>query len=271
MVWLHGGAFQVSSGSPASFGPKLFMDFDVILVSINYRLGPLGFLSLEDDQAPGNLGLWDQQMAIEWVKREAPNFCGDPDKINLIGSGSGAESVIYQMMSPSNKGKSNFASIIAQSGTPLGDPMLKLNKPKSNAYKLAARLGCKPEEALECLRKVSAPKLITAGMESLIHDPGVWIGKALSLSPWRPIVDGSFADEPFVIDDPEVTMKSEDFDKVPAILGTTAEEAVSHVAPFMAHPILFANFTETLPTLLFGKPRKDNTPRDDAIAKLVKK
>ena len=145
VLWLHDGSFQTSDGGPKQYGPKLIMDYNVIMVSINYRLGPLGFLSLESEVVPGNFGLWDQRMALEWVRREASNFCGDPSRVSLMGQGAGSESAIYQLLTPANQNNSDIYAIIAQSGSPVGDPMLKLNHPKENAIKLAAKLGCKTD------------------------------------------------------------------------------------------------------------------------------
>lgn len=70
LVFLHPGGFAIHDGSPRSFAPDLFMDFRSVLVSVNYRLGVLGFLTMENDQAPGNLGLRDQALALEWIKQE---------------------------------------------------------------------------------------------------------------------------------------------------------------------------------------------------------
>ncbi len=60
MAWIHGGGFFAGSGNPDIYGPEYFMDFDVIVVTINYRVGALGFFTLENELAPGNLGLRDQ-------------------------------------------------------------------------------------------------------------------------------------------------------------------------------------------------------------------
>ena len=106
MVWIHGGSYQLSDGSPSTYGPNLFMNHNIIMVSVNYRLGPLGFLSMESGELPGNMGLKDQSLALEWIKREATNFCGNPNNITLAGAGAGAESALIQMMSPLNKGRS---------------------------------------------------------------------------------------------------------------------------------------------------------------------
>ena len=79
MVWMHGGAFVVGSGK--GYGPTYFVVHDIIIVTINYRLGPLGFLSLGTEYVPGNAGLFDQQMALEWVQQNIASFGGDPGQV----------------------------------------------------------------------------------------------------------------------------------------------------------------------------------------------
>jgi len=82
MVWIHGGGFIAGSG-------KLYIpihamnDYDVIVVTINYRLGPLGFLTTGDEALPANLGLWDQLQALKWINENIEAFGGDPLKVTL--------------------------------------------------------------------------------------------------------------------------------------------------------------------------------------------
>ena len=109
MVWIHGGAFLTGSNDPYMYGPHYFysdkdqMD-QVILVTVNYRLGVLGFLSLEDEIAPGNLGLRDQNLALQWVQKHISNFGGDKDKVTVFGLSAGAQSTNYHVLSPRSKG-----------------------------------------------------------------------------------------------------------------------------------------------------------------------
>ena len=81
MVWNHGGGFFAGSASPAFYGPKHLLDHDIILVNINYR----GFLTLENDELPGNLTLRDQILALEWIQENIKYFGGDPDKVTIAG------------------------------------------------------------------------------------------------------------------------------------------------------------------------------------------
>uniref|UniRef100_A0A336LXX1 Carboxylic ester hydrolase n=1 Tax=Culicoides sonorensis TaxID=179676 RepID=A0A336LXX1_CULSO len=116
-VWIHGGAFVGGSSSQLAYGPDYIVEKDVILVSMNYRLNIIGFLSLKDPKVgvPGNAGLKDQTMALKWIKENIMHFGGDPNKITLAGESAGGSSVHYHMISPLSKGLFNRA--IVMSGT----------------------------------------------------------------------------------------------------------------------------------------------------------
>ena len=83
MVWIHGGGFTTGSGNPDMYGPEYIMDAEVVLVTLNYRLGPLGFLGMGDDVFPGNLGLWDQNLALKWVQKNIEAFGGDANRVTV--------------------------------------------------------------------------------------------------------------------------------------------------------------------------------------------
>ena len=98
------------------YGPQVLLDRDVVLVGVNYRLGPLGWLSLETDEAPGNLGLHDQHLALLWVQRNISRFGGDPENVTLMGVSAGAMSIMCHLVSPFNVNNNLFHKIIALSG-----------------------------------------------------------------------------------------------------------------------------------------------------------
>ena len=107
MVWLHGGGYKFGSGVPHTYygGPEFFMETQsVLLVSINYRLGPLGFLSLENESFPGNMGFRDQIMALTWIRDHISEFGGDPDKVTIFGESVGGLSILLLLTIPSAKG-----------------------------------------------------------------------------------------------------------------------------------------------------------------------
>lgn len=122
MVWIHGGAFQFGSGSTAWYdGARFVANGDVVVVTINYRLGPLGFLHLSDlfgDEfaGSGNAGLLDQVAALEWVAENIANFGGDPSNVTIFGESAGSASVSTLMGTPAAKPGTLFHRVIAQSG-----------------------------------------------------------------------------------------------------------------------------------------------------------
>lgn len=93
MVWIHGGAFILGSGDDAMYGPDYFVTEDVVYVTLNYRLGILGFLSTGDRHAPGNYGMKDMVLALKWIKANIVHFGGDPDNITVFGESAGGVSV----------------------------------------------------------------------------------------------------------------------------------------------------------------------------------
>jgi carboxylesterase type B len=82
------------SGSSAEYGPAYLLDEDVILVTANYRLGPLGFMSTGDSESPGNYGLKDQALALKWVNENIKEFGGDPSRVTIMGQSAGGNNIL---------------------------------------------------------------------------------------------------------------------------------------------------------------------------------
>ncbi|XP_069701780.1 esterase E4-like isoform X2 [Periplaneta americana] len=106
MVWIHGGSYTGGSGSASVYGPDHLLTEDVVVVTINYRLGLLGFLHLPEAGLAGNNGLKDQTMALRWVRDNIANFGGDPKRVTIFGQSAGAASVHFHMLSPMSRGTS---------------------------------------------------------------------------------------------------------------------------------------------------------------------
>ena len=105
MVWIHGGGFQAGSSRPTSYGPSHLLDKNIVLVSMNYRLGIFGFLSTGDSVAPGNFGLKDQVLALKWVQQHIKSFGGNPKKVTIFGESAGGASVNFHALSNTTNGK----------------------------------------------------------------------------------------------------------------------------------------------------------------------
>ncbi|KAL4226010.1 Carboxylesterase 5A [Mactra antiquata] len=154
MIWIHGGAFV--GGASSEYAPGVLTALsDVIVVTINYRLGMFGFLQSRNGKLQGNQGLWDQHLAIKWIHENIIPFTGDPNKVTIFGESAGSASVLYQAMYPGNRGY--FHRVIAESGSPLADWAL-LHEPNADAfYKYA---GCDVSSNPEvCLRAKTIDQL----------------------------------------------------------------------------------------------------------------
>jgi len=116
--WIHGGGFVLGSGD-LGVGADYLLESGLVVVTINYRLGPMGFMALEGSSIAGNQGLKDQLVALRWVKENIANFGGDPNRITIAGESAGGVSVHAHVLSPLGKDENLFHSAIAFSGTML--------------------------------------------------------------------------------------------------------------------------------------------------------
>ena len=116
MFWIHGGGFIWGHGGEDLYGADYLITEDVVVVTINYRLGLFGFVSFDDPslEVPGNAGLKDQVMALRWVQENIDKFGGDPNNVTIFGQSVGSASVHLMVLSPLAKGL--FHKAIAQSG-----------------------------------------------------------------------------------------------------------------------------------------------------------
>ncbi|AFM15753.1 carboxylesterase type B [Mycolicibacterium chubuense NBB4] len=158
MVWIHGGAFVNGSGRIYD-ARRMVARGDIVVVTINYRLGALGFLahpSLGPPGQVGNYGLEDQQAALRWVHDNIAAFGGDPGKVTIAGESAGGMSVCDHLVAPGSKGL--FRAAIIQSGPCQAQARLPVAQARSIDY--AAGFGCAdPATAARCLRALPADKL----------------------------------------------------------------------------------------------------------------
>ena len=147
LTLLQGGNFVNGNASEDMYFPDKIMEFgNVVLVTVSYRVGPLGFLCLGSEAVSGNQGLWDQRMALKWIKDNIKYFGGDPDHVTLAGQDAGSVCISYHMVSEKSAGL--FAKAICMSGT-FASPGFTFDKsPEVVGKAFAEGLGClSPEDS----------------------------------------------------------------------------------------------------------------------------
>ncbi|CAH2101652.1 unnamed protein product [Euphydryas editha] len=146
MVFIHGGAYRMGSGSSSLYGADYLVEKDVVIVTINYRCGPLGFLCLNTPEVPGNAGLKDVVQALRWIKENIKNFGGNSGNITVFGESCGG--AIVSLLTASPLSKNMISKAILQSGTALNCWSHQLT-PLENAKALAHELGCESTDVSE--------------------------------------------------------------------------------------------------------------------------
>ncbi|XP_070492888.1 juvenile hormone esterase-like [Chironomus tepperi] len=225
MVFLHGGGFSSGSGSMHWYSPEYLLMEDVILVTVNYRLHVLGFLSLPSMGISGNAGLKDQQLALEWVHENISQFNGDPDNICLFGESAGATSVHFQVLNP--RSRKLIRSAICQSGTALVDWGIQRN-PLQKTKNLAKLLGCSNVENDQQVYKT----LMSAPLENLLNHSwrsGERDEQRRNLNfVFKPSIELP-SDDAFMSKSPVELIKQEDI-QIPIIFGTNNKEGMIQTA-----------------------------------------
>lgn len=189
MIWIYGGAFQSGTASLHVYDGKFLAQVErVIVVSMNYRLGALGFLALPgNNEAPGNMGLFDQQLALLWVQNNIAAFGGNPKSVTLFGESAGAGSVSLHLFSPSSQPL--FTRAILQSGSSNAPwAVMSLYEARNRTFTLAKSVGCWRENEtaiIACLRNKDPQEILLNEIFIVPNDT------LLSIN-FGPTLDGDF-------------------------------------------------------------------------------
>ncbi|XP_036331502.1 venom carboxylesterase-6 [Rhagoletis pomonella] len=247
MVYIHGGGWFSGTSSPHLHGPEYFMDTkEVILVTIAYRLGPFGFLSTDDDNMPGNLGLKDQNLALRWIKRNIAAFGGNPEMVTIFGQSAGAVSAHLHMLSKQSEGL--FRSIIAMSGT-ANVPFAITDKPRQQTRTLAKLCNISNADELStaklarALRAVKAVELVNAG-------DGLKYWNVDPLTNFRPIVERHGGKDAFLTQHPLQLLSEGNYTPVPWMAGVVPAEGAVRVLSILANETLKQQFNDNFHELL---------------------
>lgn len=191
MVYIHGGAYEF--GSAVTSPSDILALQGLVVVIIQYRLGPFGFLTTGDSAAPGNFGMLDQVEALKWIKDNIENFGGNPNKVTIFGQSAGGTSVSLHLMSPLSKDL--FHQAIAESGVDLSSFAIQPTSfGVSNAAKLAEKLSCADKDQnamIHCLREKEASDIKKAA-DSIAADAIANTQSLPAYLTWAPVVDKNF-------------------------------------------------------------------------------
>ena len=219
-VWIHGGGNR--AGASTGTVESRITEGGVVLVSIQYRLGALGFmshpaLSREAGGTPGNFGILDQQLALRWIQRNIARFGGDPARVTIAGESAGAQDVGLHMLSPGSRGL--FAGAIAESGTAgFGVPPRSLAQSERLGTMIAAQAGLPAGAGADRLRALPVEAIVAAqeavDVPELGDDSFIWL---------QAVVDGRV-----LPDTPARLLAAGRTNRVPLIIGVNARELTLH-------------------------------------------
>lgn len=214
LFWIHGGAFNHGSGSEKEFDGEALAKRGVILVTINYRVGPFGFLYLPDlakedpNGSSGNYGILDQLFALQWVRDNIASFGGDSSRITIVGQSAGAMSVQSLLSSPLAKGK--FAQAIMQSGGGIDGGLVADNPVEEAAAYGKAFLEAAGTSSLKDLRTLSFEEILSISKRVQFRS---------RMLPLRPVMDGYFQTESY-----HDVLFANRISDVPCMLGSNTED-----------------------------------------------
>ncbi|XP_068174426.1 acetylcholinesterase-like [Antennarius striatus] len=216
LVWIYGGGFTEGTASLDVYDGRYLSRVEgVVVVSMNYRVGVWGFLSLRDNKKiRGNAGLLDQRLALQWVANNIAAFGGDPSMVTVFGESAGAASVGYHLVSPGSQGF--FQRAVMQSGSPNAD-WATVSQPIAweRSESLAKILGCPTSDSdyLETCLQEAEPKKMTSKQYEVLTKVSI------TPFPFVPVVDGVFLPEKV-----EVLLNSGKLPKKDLLIGINQNE-----------------------------------------------
>ncbi|KAF7273676.1 hypothetical protein GWI33_013623 [Rhynchophorus ferrugineus] len=227
VVWIHGGGFRY--GSASQYGVRHLVGQRLVVVTIQYRLGSLGFLSTGSRHLPGNAALWDMALAVQWTRNYIGFFGGNPHRIVVMGHDTGASSALLLSLSKIAKGMPS--AVIAMSGTAISQWAVD-DAAANPAYKIAEESGCPTQNdvtMVRCLQQVPAELIIkrdsTVEFQKL-QSRGFVSGMngRLGASPVMEGRDDGRSLPGFVVQDPIEAAYARSNPRIPLLTGVTKDE-----------------------------------------------
>ncbi|KAG5669159.1 hypothetical protein PVAND_017054 [Polypedilum vanderplanki] len=227
LVYIHGGGFYSGSAILHSYSPDYILMHDIVVVTFNYRIGPHGFLKLNDKSlnVPGNAGLKDQQLAMKFVRENIQNFGGDPNNVTLMGHSSGATCVSLHCMSETSK--ELFHRAIVLSGSPCANEaeIKQLNWAKRLAEKLEFKGDLENErEILKFLENYDILEMAEIATTKVPLE----LPKYYEPMPFGPCVEDDDTETSFMTKSPKSLMTTAWSKDIDIIIGGTIDEAMGY-------------------------------------------
>ena len=215
LVYIHGGAYVKGCGHEKPFDDPVWPTKGVIAVTLNYRVGPLGFACFREAELEaghaGNYGLYDQLTALQWIRDNIAAFGGDPKKVTLMGQSAGAMSVQHHCLSPLTYGLFSRAVMVSGGGWLREFPVKTVDKRYAFWDDVMTEAGC---DSLEALRKLPMEELFNAWHGAADRKRGVW-------DHCGPCVDGTFIE-----DDPIRQLRAGHEKNIPYMVGSTSRDII---------------------------------------------
>jgi len=260
MVYIHGGSFTGGSGSTFLYGPEPLVGEKVVLVTINYRLGAMGFLSTGDRHAQGNYGLKDCIEALQWVQDNIQAFGGDPRQVTVFGESAGSVLVNFLVFSPLARGL--FVRAISQSGTALS-PWAFQRDPRPVAFDFGQKMGLNStttQGLINELRAVQDLSLFVKHMEGWLD---LEVPRGQFGFQFAPVAEKDIVEPAVVTEEPLAILRSGRWNNVPYIIGSNSHESLFVVRETIIDPNILTKFEENPHYLI---PTTWNVSRDSPEA-----
>nr|AIY68353.1 esterase [Leptinotarsa decemlineata] len=222
LFWIHAGGYFYGSGAYQYWDPKFFIDAGIIVVTMNYRFGPFGFLTTADDVIPANLGLKDTVLAYEWVLRNIHLFGGDIKRITIAGESAGGFSVGFLQLSRKLRGKAS--AFIMESGSPLS-PVAIQEDPRYLAFSMGKALdptfnSTNSKDLLNVLQQASALDILMANVRNERYPMDLDARNII----WVPAIENADNPNAVVTSPMHEALMSGDFTQAPLLTGFCTEE-----------------------------------------------
>ncbi|XP_060648785.1 LOW QUALITY PROTEIN: esterase-5B-like [Drosophila nasuta] len=226
VIEIHGGAFTFTVSSEKSH-VNMMANGRVILVRFNYRVGPMGFASTGDNVLPGNYGLKDQRLAMQWIKKNINCFGGDPEQMIVVGLAAGGAAAHLHLLQESFK--SVARGVISISGNAL-DPWVMQQGIQSRTLELGRTLGCglakSSVELKKCLKSKEATQVVRAVHQLMVFG-------FVPFTPFSPVIEPADVPDAFLTQHPIDIIRSGKFSQIPWTVSYTRENGIYNAAELL--------------------------------------